>query len=300
MLKSFRPQLTAALLFSAVLISTDWCCLLSARGEEYGAVHTPALQASRVANAPAPLPSGAVPTRSHYASGNGNSGGGNTAVAIPAAENPAGNYAAAYQQGHPAEPVAHQTAAYQAPAQLMPLPGQAMPIAPRGSRTTRDLQRSPAAGWGAVSNVAASLGIVLAAFLCVAWLSKRYLPKAVGPLPKEVVEPLGWAPLAGRQQMQLVRLGNKLVLLAITPGSGAEALSEVTEPSEVERLSAMCRRTSKNSSTQAFREVINELERQPARGFVENEIRPVRTAAGPAPTNQVVARPQQPGRPMHG
>ncbi|QDU29151.1 Flagellar biosynthesis protein, FliO [Anatilimnocola aggregata] len=280
-----QPSIAAALL-AAVLSGAGWCCPLSAMGEEYGAVRAPALQASRVT--PAPLPTGAVPARSHYTAG------GNAPVALNSNEPIAPNYAPAHRAGQFVEPAMHE-----APAQLNPIAPQPIALTPRGSTTNKALLRTPASGWGALTNVGASLGFVLAAFLCVAWLSKRYLPKAAGPLPKEVVEQLGWAPLAGRQQMHLVRIGNKLVLLAITPGSSAEALSEVTEPTEVERLSSICRRTKQGSSTQAFRQVINELERQPARGFVDTDPRPARPTTSPSSATQSAARPQ-PGRPLHG
>ena len=56
-----------------------------------------------------------------------------------------------------------------------------------------------------------------------------FRPPARSLLPKEAVELLGRAPLAGRQQMQLVRVGNKLLLVALSP-AGAETLTEITEP----------------------------------------------------------------------
>jgi flagellar biogenesis protein FliO len=176
-----------------------------------------------------------------------------------------------------------------------------IPLAPRGAPSGKALLRTPTSGWGALSSVGASLGLVLAAFLCVAWLSKRYLPQAAGPLPKEVVEQLGWAPLAGRQQMQLVRLGNKLLLIAVTPGNGAEPLGEVTDQAEVERLSAMCRRQKPDSSTRAFREVMSELEREPARGFVENQPRALRpTTTSTSTASNIPPQRPNPGRPLHG
>ncbi len=217
------------------------------------------------------LPSGAV--RSHYLQ-----------PGAPIAQ-PSPQYAPAYRANPTISPIAHEEPATLAPRPLSPAP---IPLSPRGAPAGKALLRTPATGWGAVSSVGASLGLVLGAFLCVAWLSKRYLPKTAGPLPKEVVEQLGWAPLAGRQQMQLLRLGNKLLLIAVTPGGKAEPLGEVTDQAEVERLSAICRRAKPESATHAFRQVMNELERQPARGFVETQ---PRTTAPARPTT---------GRPTHG
>lgn len=239
-------------------------------------------------------PSGAV--RSHYIRPNN------------AAEQSPPQYGPAYR-ANPGNQPAAQNPPTIAPVTLeanllepAPLPPRAdapapIPLSRRGASSGKTLLRTPASGWGAISSVGASLGLVLGAFLCVAWLSKRYLPKSAGPLPKEVVEQLGWAPLTGRQQMQLVRLGNKLLLIAVTPGSSAEPLGEVTDQAEVERLSAICRRTKPESSTHAFREVMSELERLPARGFVETtrQARPTTSTV----STSAVQRPTG-GRPLNG
>lgn len=236
------------------------------------------------------LPSGAV--RSHYAKPN----------PTPVQTAPTYVPAVPTHAHQPIAPVALETNIPEPgplpPRESAPSP---IPLTPRGSTNSKALIRTPTSGWGALSSVGASLGLVLGAFLCVAWLSKRYLPKSAGPLPKEVVEQLGWAPLVGRQQMQLVRLGNKLLLISVTPGSSAEPLAEVTDPAEVERLSSICRRTKPGSSTQAFRDVVSELERQPTRGFVEAQ--PRTAAARPATTTPVsTATQQRPviARPLHG
>jgi flagellar biogenesis protein FliO len=90
-----------------------------------------------------------------------------------------------------------------------------------------------------VVSTAASLGLVAGLFLLVVWSVRRGMPKGAGLLPSEAVEVLGRAPLAGRQQVHLVRCGNKLVLVTIT-AAGTQALAEITDPAEVERLHALC------------------------------------------------------------
>jgi flagellar protein FliO/FliZ len=106
--------------------------------------------------------------------------------------------------------------------------------------------------------VIGSLAIVLGLFVVLVWCSKRFAPAGAAPLPKEVLELLGRAPLSGRQSMQLVRIGNKLLLVAVS-STGAETLAEITDPLEVEHLAGLCRRGKGESATASFRNVLNQL-----------------------------------------
>ena len=85
------------------------------------------------------------------------------------------------------------------------------------------------------------------------------------PLPGEVFESLGRAPLTGRQQMQLIRLGNKLVLLSVTP-TGAETLTEITDIDEVNRLAGLCQQGRSGSISDTFRQVLSQYADEPAPG----------------------------------
>jgi flagellar biogenesis protein FliO len=87
------------------------------------------------------------------------------------------------------------------------------------------------------------------------------MPKGSRLLPSDVVEVLGRAPLAGRQQMHLVRCGNKLLLVSVTSG-GAETLTEITEPEEVDRLAGLCRAAHPQSATATFRHVLQQFGRE--------------------------------------
>ncbi len=109
---------------------------------------------------------------------------------------------------------------------------------------------------------AASLGIVLGLFLLVVWVVRRGMPKNVALLPREAVEVLGRAPLVGRQQVHLVRCGNKILLLSVSPG-GVETLSEITDPVEVDRLAGICRQMNPNSVSSSFRNVFRQFEKPP-------------------------------------
>jgi flagellar biogenesis protein FliO len=110
----------------------------------------------------------------------------------------------------------------------------------------------------AMITVGGSLAIVLGLFFIVAWTMRKTAPRGSLLLPKEVFEILGRAPLGARQQVQLLRCGNKLLLVSITP-NGTETLTEVTDPLEVDRIAGVCQQTHPKSSTTAFRQVFQQL-----------------------------------------
>jgi flagellar biogenesis protein FliO len=145
----------------------------------------------------------------------------------------------------------------QPPPPPLPRHDAPIPLAPPGhagpSETTKPVQGLPALG-----PMASGLAIVLGLFLAVAWALRRTAPKGTMLLPGEVVEVLGRAPLAGRQQMHLLRCGNKLLLVSVTP-AGAETLTEVTEPAEVDRLAGLCRQAHPRSATTAFRQIFQQF-----------------------------------------
>ena len=142
-------------------------------------------------------------------------------------------------------------------------------LAPRSQNGRTSLER-PAApnASSALVSVGGSLCVVLGIFVVIVWCTRRFSPPGAGSLPKGAVESLGRAPLSARQQMQLIRIGNKLLLVALSP-TGVEPLTEITDPSEVENLLALCRRGQKDSSTVLFRQTLAQLANEPApRGFV--------------------------------
>ena len=103
-----------------------------------------------------------------------------------------------------------------------------------------------------------SLAVVIGLFLGLVWLLRRGAPKSAKLLSGEVVEVLGRSPLAGRQHMHVIRFGNRLLLVAVSP-DGAETLAEVSDPAEVDRLAGLCQQTQPNSATNAFRQVFGQL-----------------------------------------
>ena len=95
------------------------------------------------------------------------------------------------------------------------------------------------------------LSIVIGAFLLFTWAIRRGGKSTAarrGMLPNDVVDVLGRVPLAARQFAQLLRVGNKLVLVALTP-TGPTTLTEVTDPAEVDRLLGLCQQMDAKSTT---------------------------------------------------
>jgi len=126
-------------------------------------------------------------------------------------------------------------------------------------------------GYGSLSTVVSvlgALGMVLGLFLLLVWLLKRGVLGNARLLPPEVVESLGSASFAGRQQVHLLRVGHKLVLVSVT-AAGTETLTEITDREEVDRLAGLCVQRTATSSTAAFRRALRRFSNETApSGFV--------------------------------
>ncbi len=140
-----------------------------------------------------------------------------------------------------------------------------MPLASSSMSNSPDSSKKPN-GLTPMAAVAGSLGVVLGVFLLLAWLMRRASPQGLTRLPNEAFEVLGRAPLGSRQNVNLLRCGNKLLLVSITP-AGTETLTEITDPQEVDRLAGLCRQAGPQSSTAAFRRIFEQLApKRPSRG----------------------------------
>lgn len=172
-------------------------------------------------------------------------------VSEPAADGPSGG--AAIESIADGEPPSRPSA------EALPLSGprEAMPLKPPASPETEG-GRQRVGGLPSVVSIVGGLAVVLGIFFAVAWGMRRAAPGALATLPKQVVEVLGRATLAGRQQVHLVRCGNKLVLVSVTP-EAVETLTEITDPLEVDRLAGLCEQANPNSSSAVFRRVLQQF-----------------------------------------
>ncbi len=140
---------------------------------------------------------------------------------------------------------------------ISPRRGAGIPLSPPGGADSRDVIKRPN-GLPSMAAVVGGLAAVLGVFLLIAWLIRRTAPQGLTRLPNEAFEVLGRAPLAGRQNVHLLRCGNKLLLVSITP-AGTETLTEITDSQEVDRLAGLCRQAGPHSSTAAFRQIFEQL-----------------------------------------
>lgn len=114
------------------------------------------------------------------------------------------------------------------------------------------------------------LAVVVGLFLVCAWMLRRGGPRPGGALPADAFSVLGRAPLTPQTIAHLLRIGNKLVLVAMTPG-GVQPLTEVTDPMEVDRLTGLCASGRGHGPSAEFQQVLAQLSREPARGFLGAE-----------------------------
>lgn len=140
--------------------------------------------------------------------------------------------------------------------------GSSLDLPERGGSDATELRSSGLPSMGAV---VASLCFVLGLFFFLAWLVRRAVPRAARALPTDVAEPLGRISLAPRHDAQLLRVGNKLLLVSLSP-AGAEPLVEITDPVEVDRLIGICKQDQPDSSTTTFKQVFQQFAAQKVSG----------------------------------
>lgn len=127
------------------------------------------------------------------------------------------------------EPSGLVPSAPQAPKVGQDSPWSLVPARIRGDLMSMDWQR-----------MAASLAIVIGGYLALVWVIRLAHPEqSRRRLPPEVVHIIGQTPFGNQRQLQLVRLGRKLVLLLVGP-HGTQPIGEVTDPEEVEHLVGLC------------------------------------------------------------
>ncbi|MDO4627955.1 MAG: hypothetical protein Q4C70_02100 [Planctomycetia bacterium] len=85
-----------------------------------------------------------------------------------------------------------------------------------------------------------ALASVTLLFLVLLIILKKFSPGGVPELPREVFEVLGKSAFVARQQVYLLRCGEKLFLVSVSQ-NGLDRVGEIDDPAEVERLTRRCR-----------------------------------------------------------
>ena len=106
-----------------------------------------------------------------------------------------------------------------------------------------------------VLSVGGSLLIVIAAFFLLVILFRKVSPQGNRPLPKEAFECLGKYFLTQKHQLQVLRLGNRIVLVSVMP-EGVTTLAEITDSDEAVQFLGLCRRLDSNAATEVFRKAV--------------------------------------------
>lgn len=154
---------------------------------------------------------------------------------------------------------------------LAPPTESALPrTGPEGERP-RSLLPGAFSQFESLATAGAGLAVVVGLFFICMWLLRRSSgAKPTGILPNEAFAVLGRAPLTPQSFAHLLRVGNKLVLVAITP-DGIQPLTEVVDPIEVDRLTGVCASGRGHGPAAEFQQVLAQLAREPARGFLGAE-----------------------------
>ena len=132
-------------------------------------------------------------------------------------------------------------------------------------------------------SVGGTLLIVVASFLLLAALLRKVTPQSSRSLPKDAFECLGRYYLTQKHQLQVLRLGNRIVLVSVM-SDGVSTLAEITDADEVVTFLGLCRRLDNNSATEMFRKTVasmseEELSSPPSRSVVASRHKAQRAAS---------------------
>ena len=90
-----------------------------------------------------------------------------------------------------------------------------------------------------IGRMIGSLALVLGLYFGFVWIMRKLSPSGNQNLPREVLELIGQIPFGPKRNLQLIRLGSKLLLI-INSAEGSQAIGEITDPNEVEHLVSLC------------------------------------------------------------
>jgi flagellar biogenesis protein FliO len=99
--------------------------------------------------------------------------------------------------------------------------------------------------------VLGALGIVIGLIFVLRWLGRFFFPGVAGRGANRAIEVLSRSPLSPKQQLMLIRVGRRLIVVGDT-GSQMSALCEITDPDEIAGLVGQLRDEKTTPTTRAF------------------------------------------------
>jgi len=99
--------------------------------------------------------------------------------------------------------------------------------------------------------VLGALGIVIGLIFVLRWGGRFLFPGAAGRGASRAIEVLSRSPLSPKQQVLLIRVGRRLVVVGDT-GSQMNALCEITDPDEIASLVGQLRDEKSSATPRAF------------------------------------------------
>ncbi len=133
-----------------------------------------------------------------------------------------------------------------------------------------------------------SLALVIGGYLAFVWLMRKFNISSNRGIPSEVIEVIGNAPFGPRKNLQLVRLGSKLLLLMNGP-EGTHPVGEITDPEEVDYLISLCNGKS-TKATRSVMSVVDKLSNRASR--TRQDPRRTLQPTAPAPTESTFSTSQ--------
>jgi flagellar biogenesis protein FliO len=142
------------------------------------------------------------------------------------------------------------------PAGKHELTGKLKPPSRRKSISTSSSRSSSTTDTGQWMTTILGLTIVLGLILSVAYAFRKHIPLATKILPPDVIEVLGRRFIDQRNCVQLIRCGNRILIVAHSPTHGLQTLGEITDPVEIDSLAGRCKQSDTASTTSRFEELV--------------------------------------------
>jgi len=112
-----------------------------------------------------------------------------------------------------------------------------------------------------ILKVVGGLSLVIAIFYGFAVFARRNGARINSRLPGTVLEVLGAMPIDGKRNLQLVRLGGKILLLCVS-STQVETVGEVSDPVEVDHMMSMLQQGRSAEPFLSFKRVLNQSRHQ--------------------------------------